>query len=232
MQLSEHTENKGNFSLYHLSRPPRVAPKAGEKAPLLILLHGVGSHEHDLFGLANYLDARFFVISVRAPLNYHTGYGWFPIQFTPEGILADEEQAKRSRDLIQKFIGEATEAFGTDPKQVYLTGFSQGAIMSLYLALHQPELVAGVVAMSGRLLPDTLAARADDSRLSSLPVFAVHGVYDQVLPIAEGRWIQSELSKLPLDFSYQEYPMGHEVSQESLTDIAQFLKRQLDKKLV
>lgn len=216
------------LSLIHLTRPPRVAPPAGEKPPLLLLLHGVGSHERDLFGLASELDGRFFVVSARAPLSHGGGFGWYPVDFTPNGPVADEAKARTSRDLLQKFIGEVTAAYDLDADRVYLTGFSQGAIMSLYLALHSPESVAGVAAMSGRLIEATLTDRADDARLAGLPILAVHGIYDRVLTIAEGRRVQTELSRLPVDFSYHEYEMAHEVSRESLSEVATFLTARLD----
>src|SRR5471030_1166353 len=190
-------QNAGSLSLVHLTRPPRKAPEAGAKPPLLLLLHGVGSHEHDLFGLASYLDGRFFVISARAPLPHGDGFGWYPVQFTANGVTADEAKALVSRDRLQAFLTEAIEVYGLDSSRAFLTGFSQGAIMSLYLSLHSPESIAGVVAMSGRLLPGALADRADDIRLSGLPILAVHGLYDRVLPISEGRRIQAELSRLP-----------------------------------
>lgn len=221
--------NTNTFSLVHLTRPPKVAPPAGEKPPLLLLLHGVGSNERDLFGLASYLDDRFFVVSARAPRPHNNGFGWYPVTFTAEGAIADETKAAQSRDILATFIDEVVAAYDVDPNQVYLTGFSQGAIMSLYLSLHAPEKVAGVVAMSGRLLSVTLAERASDAALTGLPIFAVHGIYDSVLPISDGRRIQEELSRLPVDFSYREYPMAHEVSQESLADIAAFLSDRLNK---
>ncbi|MBC7805003.1 MAG: alpha/beta fold hydrolase [Akkermansiaceae bacterium] len=216
------------LSLTHLTRPPRIAPPDGGKPPLLILLHGVGSHERDLFGLANELDGRFFVVSVRAPLPHGGGFGWYPVDFTPNGPVADEAKARTSRDLLQTFIGEITQAYGLDSDRVYLAGFSQGAIMSLYLALHSPELVAGVAAMSGRLIEATLSERAEDARLAGLPILAVHGVYDRVLTIAEGRRIQAELSRLPVELTYHEYEMAHEVSRESLGAVASFLTARLD----
>ncbi len=225
MPLSGDT---GRFSLQHLTRPPRIEPTGGIKPPLLLLAHGVGSHERDLFGLADELDERFFVASVRAPLTHGQGFGWYPVEFTPDGLVADEMYAGTSRDLLRTFIAEATTAYDLDASRVYLAGFSQGAIMSLYLALHAPEVVAGVVAMSGRLIGATLAERADDARLAGLPVLAVHGLHDRVLPITEGRRIQMELSRLPLDFAYQEYPMGHEVTRESLARVASFLTGRLN----
>ncbi len=218
------------LTLRHLVRGAQTAPQTGAKPPLLVLLHGVGSSEHDLFGLASYLDPRLVIISARGPLIHAQsgGAAWYPVTFTPEGITADETVALESREKIIRFLGEAAEAYGADPRRVYLGGFSQGAIMSLYVALTHPEAIAGAVLMSGRLMPMAWEERAPEERLRGLPVLATHGLYDPVLPIASGREIRDKLSTLPLDFTYHEYPMAHEVSVESLIEATSWLSARLE----
>jgi phospholipase/carboxylesterase len=61
------------------------------------------------------------------------------------------------------------------------------------------------------------------------PILVVHGTGDRVLPITYGRATRELLSSLPVDLTYHEYPMGHEVSQESLSDVATWLTEQLNK---
>ena len=219
-----------SLSLRHLVRGAQIAPTDGSKPPLLVLLHGVGSSEHDLFGLASYLDPRLVIVSARGPLTHEQsgGAAWYPVTFTPNGITADETVASESRDKIVLFLGEAAEAYGADPKRIYLGGFSQGAIMSLYVALTHPEAIAGAVLMSGRLMPLAWDERAGDDRLRGLPILSTHGLYDPVLPIASGREIRDKLAALPLDFTYQEYPMAHEVSNESLTQATAWLSARLN----
>ena len=208
--------------------PPRQAGPG--KAPVLVMLHGIGSHEGDLLQLAPYLDPRLAVISLRAPLPWGAGgFAWFEMAWTPEGLVGDPEQARRSRELLSHFLDQGIPSLGLDPAQVYLLGFSQGAIMSLYLALTQPEKLAGVVAMSGRLSPEILAEAVEPARLQHLSILVVHGTADAVLPVAFGRQIRDYFASLPLSFTYREYAMGHEVSPESLRDIQGWLQSQLDK---
>lgn len=216
------------LSLVHLTRAP-TRPAPGPP-PLLLLLHGIGSNERDLFGLAPALDGRFCVVSARAPLPLGPdAFAWFRLDFTPTGPVADAAEAERSQETLVRFIGEAVAAYGLDPRRVYLLGFSQGAIMSLAVALTRPDLLAGVVAMSGRL--PTLAAdvAADPGALAGLPLLLVHGVADQVLPLHHGREARDHLATLPVALTYREYPMGHEVTPESLRDIAAWLSAQLDR---
>lgn len=214
------------LSLTHLIRPPAQA--STEVPPALILLHGVRSNEQDLMALASYLDERFFVISARAPLALGPGaFGWYEVQFTPQGLVYDPAQAERGRQAVRRFVGEAVTAYGLDRERVFLMGFSQGAIMSLGVALTAPESVAGVVAMSGRLLPEIVPQIVPPARLSGLPVFVAHGVADGVLPIHFGREIRERLTELPVALTYREYPMAHEVSPESLADITAWLSQRL-----
>ncbi|MBS1790910.1 MAG: alpha/beta fold hydrolase [Acidobacteria bacterium] len=222
--MSEHT-----FSLFHHTAPGKSGLKG--KPPLLLLLHGYGANEDDLFSLAPYLDERFFIVSARAPIALRgmSGHAWFNLAFTPQGISVDPTEVEAARHTLHKFIGELVETYELDGNAVYLMGFSQGAMMSLAVALTYPGTAAAVVAMSGRLMPHTLQQIPDKDALIGLPVFVVHGTRDGVIPISHGRETSRMLSELPIDLSYKEYDMGHEVSAESLEDIVDWLRGQLDR---
>jgi phospholipase/carboxylesterase len=154
-------------------------------------------------------------------------YAWFQVILDPMHPTINPEQAEASRRAIIRFIGEAVEAYGADGARVFLMGFSQGAIMSLSVALTEPALVAGVAAMSGRLLPEVLPLLAPPEALRGLPILLQHGTADQVLPIHHGRTARDRLAALPLDLTYREYAMGHQVSEESLADAAAWLRERL-----
>ena len=216
-----------NLSLVHHVAKPRE--KSQGAAPLLVLLHGIGSNEDDLYSLAPYLDGRFMMVSARAPVVMGAGsFGWFNIEFTPRGMVADMEEAERSLRIISKFIDELIETYEADPACVFLMGFSQGAMMSLSVALTRPDKIAAVVAMSGRLPSQALAQVAEPETLRGMPIFVAHGIYDPVLPIENGRDCREKLEALPVELTYREYPMGHEVSMESLRDVAAWLSSTLD----
>lgn len=119
---------RNDLVLTHLTHAPTIPPPAGEKPPLLVLLHGVRSSERDLFGLAPHLDGRLFIVSARGPVTFGPGqYGWYPVTFTPQGPIGDDATAETSRQTLLRFLGEAVGAYGADPARVYLAGFSQGA---------------------------------------------------------------------------------------------------------
>ena len=220
--------NGQDLVLSHLVQQPRVG---SVKPPLLILLHGVGSSEQDLFGLASYLDPRFLILSARGPLTLMRGsYAWFQVQWSGTRPIANPEQADSSRQKIVEFIGQAVDAYHADANRVYLMGFSQGAIMSLSIMLTQPELLAGVAALSGRILPHVRKQAVPPERLDGFPVLVQHGVQDQVLSIEYGRDSRDYLESLPVDLTYREYEMGHQITDESLHDLTTWLSAQLDKR--
>ena len=216
-----------HFSLIHAVREP--VGNTREPAPLLILLHGVGSNEQDLIGLAPALDPRFFVVSARAPITLGYGaYGWYHVQFLTTGYIMDHDEAESSRKLVLQFVGELTRSYNVDPNRVFLMGFSQGCIMSLAAALTDPRRFAGVVGMSGRMLPGVVSKIAPPNQLAGLPIMIVHGTADTVLSIDLGREIREELEKLPVDLTYREYEMGHQISEQSMADITGWLDARLE----
>ncbi|MBO0858544.1 MAG: dienelactone hydrolase family protein [Chloracidobacterium sp.] len=217
------------FSLIHQVAPPKNG--LGRRPPLLVLLHGYGANEDDLFSLSPYLDERFMIISARAPIMLQgASYAWFNLGFTPQGIAVDPEEVEGARLRVHKFLGEAIDAYECDPNAVYMMGFSQGAMMSLAVALAFPGSAAGVVAMSGSVLPQALQTIADKNTLTGLPIFVAHGLRDTLIPINQGRETRAKLSEYPVDLTYREYDMGHEISYDSLKDIAEWLKERLKHK--
>jgi phospholipase/carboxylesterase len=220
-----------DLSLVHLVREP-LASSSTAQPPLLLLLHGIGSNEADLFGLAPFLDERFLIVSARAPLTMGPGaYGWFNIEFTAQGMSADLQQARQSLDVLEVFLDEIIKRYRVNERCVYVGGFSQGAMMTLALVLNCPEKVAGVVAMSGRFPSQVLKDELNEEALSGKPFIVTHGIYDPVLPVGEGRTTRRNLEALSVELTYREYPMGHEVSHDSLRDITAWLTRSLDARL-
>jgi phospholipase/carboxylesterase len=133
------------LSLVHLVRPP-TAPEAaaieGEnvRPPLLLLLHGVGSNEYDLFDLADHLDGAFS--RSRPARRSHSAQvrsAGTRSRSRRRGRSATPRGPSRAGRRSCAFINEAIAAYDLDARRVFLMGFSQGAIMSLYVALTEPR---------------------------------------------------------------------------------------------
>lgn len=207
-------------------RPPRFGPMQG--APVLVLLHGVGGNERNLLALVDALDPRFAVVSVRGPLQIGPdGFAFFNVRFTPEPI-PNPDEAEASRVALINLLPRLLREHGFDPARVFLLGFSQGAIISASVTLSRPELVAGLVMLSGRVLPEARPTFTSTEPLRQTNVFVAHGVHDTKLGIHHGRASQTLLTDLGVPFTYREYDMAHEITGAELADVNAWLVGLLD----
>ena len=202
-----------NLSLYHITRPSSLK----ENAPALIMFHGYGSDENDLFSFASELPKELFIISVRAPYQMQPfGNAWYAINFdADQNKWSDDEQAKTSRDKISNFIDEVVSHYPIDKNNVNLLGFSQGTILSYAVALSYPEKVNNVIALSGYINLDIIADGVEDKDLSNLSFYCSHGSVDQVIPVEWARRTPEILKKLDVDHVYEEFPVGHGVAPQN-----------------
>lgn len=212
------------LSLHYLLREPKVKKAAN---PLLLLLHGYGSNEEDLFSFAAQLPDEYYIISARAPYPLPPyGNAWYAINFDADmNKFSDEVQALQSRDLIAKFIDEITGSYPIDKEKVTLIGFSQGAILSYAVALTYPEKVDRVLALSGYLNTDIIDKGFESKEISKLRFFISHGMADQVIPVEWARKAPEFLKQLGLDAEYHEYPVGHGVAPQNFYDLLAWLNK-------
>ena len=212
------------MNLHYLIQEPKVKH---DKNPLLLLLHGYGSNEEDLFSFATELPDDSYVISVRAPYDLQPyGHAWYAIHFdADENKFSDNIQAKQSVELIAGFIEEIVKQYPIDAKNVTLIGFSQGAILSYATALTYPEKVAKVVALSGYFNKEIMPEVIDTKAISHLKFFVSHGSVDQVIPVEWARKAKPALENLGLEVEYHEYPVGHGVAPQNFFDFKNWLQR-------
>lgn len=210
------------LSLEYLIREPKIK---SDKNPLILLLHGYGSNEADLFSFATEIPEEYYVISARAPYDLQYGsYAWYAINFdAEENKFSDNEQARESRDLIARFIDELTNNYPIDAKNITLLGFSQGAILSYAIALSHPEKIKNVIALSGYANEDIMEANYKKNDFSHLRIFHSHGTVDQVIPIDWARKTRPFLDELGIASVYKEYPIGHGISPQIFNDFKNWL---------
>jgi phospholipase/carboxylesterase len=212
-----------NLSLQYLIREPKIKL---DKNPVLLLLHGYGSNEEDLFSFATELPENYYIISARAP--YSLGYGsyaWYAINFdADQNKFSDVAQATTSRDLILSFIEELQQNYPIDSAQITLVGFSQGAILSYAIGISYPEKIKQIVALSGYINPDIFTEGYQNNNFNNLSIFASHGTVDQVIPIAWARQTKPFLDQLSIKNEYREYPVGHGVAPQNFFDFKKWLQ--------
>lgn len=210
-------------SLYYLVQEPEVVL---ESNPVLILLHGFGSNEEDLFSFASELPKNYYIISVRAPKPLAPyGYAWFDIQFDAYGNkITNDEEAWLAKNLVIDFINEVVNKYPIEKDNVNLIGFSQGAILSYAVALTQPKLVNKVVALSGYFKKDLIKDYLPQEEYKHLKFFISHGTVDQVISIEDARKISPILTELGITHTYKEYPVGHGVAPQNFYDLRKFIE--------
>jgi len=191
------------------------------KQKALLMLHGFGSNETDLFAFAEHLPADLLIISARAPFALEFGgYAWYDIYFDVyNNKVSDNQQAAETLNRLSEFVDFLIQQYNIDKTNFNLMGFSQGAVLSYALALNFPEKIKNVVALSGYINEDIMPLQEKLENYRHLNFFVSHGIYDEVIPVEEARKIPPYLQKRKIRHIYNEYEMGHEVNMACMEDM-------------
>ena len=188
--------------------------------PAILMLHGRGSDEDDLLSLAQFLDRRFLLISARAPYPFpNGGYTWYELQDTAG---PDHESFMNSYRRLSRFLDDIIAGYPVDPAALLLFGFSMGTVMSYALGLTRPERIRGVAANSG-YIPENTHLTFRWKELSPVQFCVAHGIDDQVIPLAMAQRARELLTAAEVRLFYREYPMGHQISEQSIADVAAWM---------
>ncbi|MDQ3043853.1 MAG: alpha/beta hydrolase [Chloroflexota bacterium] len=217
-----NNSDRTGLELVHRVLPPRAGNPG--KAPTLLLIHGRGADQFDLLSLADQLDPRLLVLSVRAPFPLGPGYHWYDLTEIGE---PEPHSFATSFASLRRFITTAVASHNIDPNRVFLLGFSQGAVMSSAVLLTEPSTSAGTVLLSG-YLPLRSGLAIDEAALRGQPVFLAHGACDSVIPVEFGRESRHYLTKVGADLTYREYPIAHQIGAVELADISRWLTNRID----
>lgn len=211
---------------------PRAAARSGTTKSLVILLHGYGADGNDLFGLAGPLSEHLPDTAFRSPNAPERsrvnpmGYQWFPIPWLDGSSETERDQSfRRSVGLLDDYLTESMREEGVAPAETALIGFSQGTMMSLYVAPRRAEPVACIVGFSGRLVANDDLKEAATARP---PVLLVHGDMDEMIPVAELSAAETALRAAGFDVtSHISRGIGHGIAPDGLTLALRFLQSHL-----
>ncbi|APG64819.1 phospholipase [Tenacibaculum todarodis] len=209
--------------LHYEVRKPKTAT---ENPPLLILLHGYGSNELDLFSFAEELPDELLIVSARAPYEMGMGgYAWYAINFdAANGKISDLNQARESLVKITDFIDTIKKEYNTS--KTFLLGFSQGAILSYALSFKYPNKAQHIVALSGYLNEELLPKNPTEEQINT-DYYISHGSVDQVIPVDWARRAPKFLDNLQLKNVFSEYPVGHGVAPQNFYNFKSWIEERL-----
>jgi len=194
--------------------------KPDVKYPVIYALHGMGSDEEDIYSLVEDLKDEFILIAVRGPLKMGPGYGYFNIQRigVPQADSLDEILRQLSELTLR-----SQEQYPIDPSKQFFVGFSQGAILSMSLALVLGSQISGIVAMHG-YIPQHIKDITVNAKIDSLRVMITHGESDEMFPIDIGRSNESYFKERTQNVEFNSYLHGHSVSYQEKMDVINWLK--------
>ncbi len=192
---------------------------SNSRPPLLVLLHGRGADEDDLFGLAPAIDPRFAIASVRGPFEAEEAYAWFESRGPGRPIA---ESLRASVVWLGAWI-DSLQGERTEPQRIFFLGFSAGMMMAAAMLFDRPKRYAGAVLLSGAL-PFECDLPIVKDRLEGVPIFSAHGSFDQIIPadlVARTDAYLRDRSGAAL--TVRAYPIAHEISASETAAIATWL---------
>ena len=186
----------------------------------IFFLHGFGSNMQDLFGLSPLFNQNWTCVSLQAsiPVQYN-GWAWAELDFQNIGKLPKPEQMKIHQEKVFESIEQCIKKLDLDPNRINLLGFSQGASLSIYSGLKNPNTFNSVVALSGFFPVKEISKEVDREAIRGLELFMGHGRLDPVVPIGLGHDTKNGLIDIGVNPNYKEYDSEHTISNECLNDI-------------
>ncbi len=208
----------------HIIRESSIKDK---RSPLLLMVHGFGSNEEDLFSFSRAIPSEYTIVSIRGPINTPgMGYAWYDIYFDNKGNKTyDIEMAIKSRDLIFKCVKDCSIKYKTDITNTTLMGFSQGSILINAVALTYPKNIKNVISMSGGIDPSIITLSKDN--LNDLSFYISHGTEDQVLPFKQAKESLNFLNQNNIIYDFETYPVGHGVCPENFKSMLSWLNKKM-----
>lgn len=200
----------------------RAAAAVDQPAPTLILLHGYGSDEHNLFALKNAIPTHWNVISLQAPLKMHNGsYKWYTVHQDHNGIQIQTEEAKHSMEMVGQWIHSHQNQLNIHPQKIVLAGFSQGGSLAASMALNYQNQICAFAVFSGRFLNELAPLHGNHKVAQN--AFLSHGDDDTMLPITYQEEFSRQLEFYGINVHRVHGPSGHEISSKQWNDFLTWL---------
>lgn len=222
--LFAQAELQTDLALPYLVHQPKTK---SAHTPVLILMHGYGSNEADLFELWNKLPQNFLIISIRAPFNIgEDSYQWFALENANAATQGNRTEILHSVNKVKTMVPLLVKKYKADAEQVYLSGFSQGGMMSYEVGLTAPELFKGIAPLSGKIYQELQHRVKMSPALRRLRLFIGHGDADERVAYSFATQANTFLKQMGLHPELHTYKrMGHSINQDELADLNKWLSQ-------
>ena len=202
---------------YIVSLPSKLIK--GEVYPTIFALHGMGSNEKDILDLLEELKESFIIIAIRGTIALDNGFEYFKIKSIGH---PDLDSFDKGVNYIEDVINDPPEGLPIDKDEKYILGFSQGAILSMTLALKMGNKIKGIVALSG-YIPAHVKEDYAIKSVEELKIFIGHGESDPLFPIRIGKENFEYLKARSKAVVFKTYAMGHQVSLDEKNDFVEWI---------
>jgi phospholipase/carboxylesterase len=201
----------------------RFQAAQAEPSRLLIVMHGWMGDENSMWVLLRRLSSHYDILAPRGSYPVpEGGYSWREIRPNTWGN-ASLEALRPSTERLLEFVDEWSIFAGVNASQFDVMGFSQGAAMTITLALLHPERIRRLVVLSG-FIPENGEFLLNSDRLSGKPVFLSHGRQDELIPVERARLTLNLLKKAGALVTYCESDAGHKVSKGCMLAMEKYLE--------
>ena len=204
---------------YDIHFPLNMEP--GKRYPTIFTLHGKGSNEKNMFGLVEPLADDFIIVGIRGNLTLGAGFQFYELKSLGNPIRDLFDQAVQQ---LEAFIHYVTKKHPIDETKRYLLGFSQGAILSMTLALTMGSQLKGIVALNG-YVPSFVKTEYTLNNVEDVSMFISHGEFDSVFPVRIGHETANYFRNLTSRLTFNLYPTNHAVSEDNQSDFVSWLSR-------
>ncbi len=203
--------------------------KGNDTSPLLIMLHGYGSNEQDLFSFAPELSEYLRIVSFRAPYSLGMGgYAWYAINFdADQNKFSDLDQARESLSLLKEEIESLQKEYGNIAENTFVLGFSQGCILSLAFVLNYPSKTHNIIGLSGYLIRELAPKNLIKEDYKEVKIYNSHGTMDQVIPISWAQKTNAFMESLPVEYCFEQYPAGHGVNPQNFYSLRNWINEKI-----
>ena len=194
-------------------------------SPLIILIHGYGSNERDLFSLIDYFPNDAFVVSLRAPLKlFNDSYAWYDIYLNGNKKFYDHKAAAHVRDELYQFIDYLSKNQNIDAENITLIGFSQGAILSHAISFSYPEKIKNIMALSG-IVDEKIMKKT--SLIPKTNIYISHGTNDNLIDYERSKESLNFYKGNDIGFKFESFEQGHGINQQNLESMMKWLKEKV-----